>query len=100
VMVKAPGEAMSGTDVELAVLDRPAGGDVPPYQRLLGDALLGDASLFTTEQGVEAAWTVVDPVLDDPAAPLRYAPGTWGPDQAQHLTANHGGWHDPAGSAT
>ncbi len=100
VMVKAPGETMSGTDVELAVLDRPAGGDVPPYQRLLGDALMGDASLFATEQGVEAAWAVVDPVLDDPAAPHRYQPGTWGPDEAQHLAASHGGWHDPAGSAS
>ncbi|SNT55788.1 glucose-6-phosphate 1-dehydrogenase [Asanoa hainanensis] len=95
VMVKAPGEAMRGKDVELAAMDRPATADLPPYERLLGDALMGDASLFTTEQGVEAAWAVVEPVLDDSSAPLPYAPGTWGPEQAATLTAAHGGWHDP-----
>ncbi|HEV7707918.1 MAG TPA: glucose-6-phosphate dehydrogenase [Asanoa sp.] len=100
VTVKAPGEAMSGSDVELAALERPAEYDLPPYQRLLGDALAGDASLFATEQGVEASWSVVDPVLDSTAAPHRYAPGTWGPEEAQHLTASHGGWADPAPSAS
>ncbi|MDG4825091.1 hypothetical protein O7635_24855 [Asanoa sp. WMMD1127] len=98
VTVKAPGAAMTGTAVELAALNRPAEPDLPPYQRLLGDALAGDASLFTTEQSVEAAWAVVEPVLDDPSAPHRYEPGTWGPDEAQRLTAHHGGWHDPSAS--
>jgi glucose-6-phosphate 1-dehydrogenase len=91
---------MSGSDVELSALERPAQFDLPPYQRLLGDALVGDASLFATEQGVEASWAVVDPVLEDTSAPLRYAPGTWGPEEAQHLTASHGGWHDPAASTS
>ncbi|MEV4617385.1 glucose-6-phosphate dehydrogenase [Asanoa sp. NPDC049573] len=100
VTVKAPGETMSGDDVELAALKRPAKPDLAPYQRLLGDALAGDASLFATEQGVEASWSVVDPVLDDRTAPHIYEPGTWGPEEAQKLTASHGGWSDPAASAS
>ncbi|GAA1881333.1 glucose-6-phosphate dehydrogenase [Asanoa iriomotensis] len=96
VTVRKPGQTMSGTDVELAALDRPAEADMPPYERLLGDALAGDAMLFATEAGVEAAWAVVDPVLEDQTAPLPYRPGTWGPEPAQSLMASHDGWHDPA----
>ncbi|MEV0718087.1 glucose-6-phosphate dehydrogenase [Asanoa sp. NPDC050611] len=95
VTVRAPGETMSGADVELAALDRPAVADVPPYERLLGDALVGDASLFTTEPGVEAAWAVVDPVLEDHTAPISYDTATWGPEPARNLMSAHGGWHDP-----
>ncbi|GIF75834.1 glucose-6-phosphate dehydrogenase [Asanoa siamensis] len=99
VTVKAPGgESMRGTDVELAALDRPMEPDLPPYQRLLGDALDGDASLFTTQRGVEAAWSIVEPVIDDSTAPHVYQPGTWGPDEASALTASHGGWYDPSGA--
>ncbi|GIF49173.1 glucose-6-phosphate 1-dehydrogenase [Asanoa ferruginea] len=100
VTVKAPGESMHANDVELAAVERPSHFDLPPYQRLLGDALVGDASLFATEQGVEASWAVVDPVLEDTTAPHRYAPGTWGPEEAQRLAASHGGWHDPVASTS
>jgi glucose-6-phosphate 1-dehydrogenase len=93
--VKAPGEAMTGTDVELALVEKPNGADLAPYERLLGDALIGDHSLFTRQDAVEAAWAVVDPVLDD-ATPLHpYPPGSWGPDEAARLTRGHGGWYDP-----
>jgi glucose-6-phosphate 1-dehydrogenase len=93
--VKAPGEAMMGTDVELALQERPGPADLAPYERLLGDALGGDASLFAREDGVEAAWAVVDPVLGDATALHRYEAGTWGPQQAGDLMARHRGWHDP-----
>jgi glucose-6-phosphate 1-dehydrogenase len=56
----------------------------------------GDASLFTSAESVEAAWRVVDPVLDGATPLLGYAPGTWGPVQAADLMAGDGGWHDPA----
>jgi glucose-6-phosphate 1-dehydrogenase len=93
--VKAPGEAMTGTDVELALQEQPGPADLAPYERLLGDALSGDASLFAREDGVEAAWAVVDPVLGDATALHRYEAGTWGPQQARDLMAGHRGWRDP-----
>jgi glucose-6-phosphate 1-dehydrogenase len=93
--VKAAGEAMTGTDVELALHEQPGPAELAPYERLLGDAMNGDASLFAREDEVEASWAVVDAVLGD-ATPLHpYQPGTWGPEQAAKLTARHGGWHDP-----
>jgi glucose-6-phosphate 1-dehydrogenase len=93
--VKAPGEAMTGTDVELAFCEQPGSADLAPYERLLGGAMLGDASLFARQDAVEAAWAVVDAVLGDAVPLCRYQPGTWGPGQAAGLTARHGGWHDP-----
>ncbi|MFE7214102.1 glucose-6-phosphate dehydrogenase [Streptomyces sp. NPDC001698] len=93
--IKTAGATMTGTDVELALHEQPGPAELAPYDRLLGDAFDGDASLFAREDAVEAAWTVVDGVLGD-ATPLhRYEPGTWGPEQAADLTARHGGWHDP-----
>lgn len=95
--VKAPGEAMAGQDVELAFYEQHEGAELAPYERLLGDALAGDASLFAREDAVEAAWRAVGQVLGD-AAPLHpYEPGNWGPDEAVALIARHGGWRDPAG---
>jgi len=91
---KAPGETMSGRPVELIVRGNPADA-MQPYERLLGDALLGDGSLFTRDDCVEAAWRVVEPILEDPAPPIEYAPGTWGPPQADRLVAGDGGWHNP-----
>jgi glucose-6-phosphate 1-dehydrogenase len=93
--VKAPGEAMKGTDVELALHQQPGSAELAPYQRLLGDALKGDASLFAREDAVEAAWAVVEPVLGDAVPLRRYQPETWGPEQARDLMARHGGWRDP-----
>ena len=80
--VKAPGEAMAGTDLEPALHERTGPAELAPYERLLGDAMNGDALLFAREDAVEAAWAVVDPVLDDATALRRYEPGTWGPEQA------------------
>jgi glucose-6-phosphate 1-dehydrogenase len=91
---KAPGEAMRGEQIELTVRHHPAEILPAPYERLLGDALEGDPSLFARQDTVEAAWRIVEPVLDG-AVPVRtYRPGTWGPRQAAHLAP--GGWHDPA----
>ena len=56
-----------------------------PYERLLGDAMRGDASLFTRDDSVEAAWRVVDPILHNPAPVIEYEPGTWGPPSAARV---------------
>jgi glucose-6-phosphate 1-dehydrogenase len=91
--VKAPGEAMAGRDVEL-IARRAAHEDRLPYERLLGDALRGDAALFTRDDCVEAAWAVVQPALNETAPVEPYEPGTWGPAGAARLIAG-GHWHNP-----
>ena len=62
---------------------------------MLGYALRGDSSLFTRDDAVEAAWRVVDPVLDLPSPVEPYEPGTWGPASAQGIVAGDEDWHDP-----
>ena len=91
---KAPGEAMVGEEVELAVRhQRPE--EMEPYERLIGDAMAGDATLFGDEASVEAAWAVVDPILGNVTPVYPYDPGTWGPREADRIVAPHGGWHSP-----
>jgi glucose-6-phosphate 1-dehydrogenase len=96
--VKLPGEHFVGEDVEL-IATHQTGGEMAPYERLLGDALKGDQSLFADEEGVEAQWRVVDPVLINPAPCVVYQPGTWGPAEADRLTVDCDGWLDPKSSA-
>lgn len=86
---------MTGEIVEL-VAQRHEGAEETPYERLLGDALEGDASLFARYDSIEAAWRTVAPILGN-AAPLKpYEPQSWGPVEAASLTDNDGGWHDPS----
>lgn len=92
--VKRAGEAMRGEPVELVARHRSVH-EQSAYQRLLGDAMRGDGSQFTSDASVEAAWAVVDPVLDHTDPVHEYAPGSWGPAAANTLTADDGGWHDP-----
>jgi len=92
--VKLPGEEMRGGGVELVARHALGEGD-SPYERLLGDALHGDASMFTRDDSVEAAWRVIDPVLESLAPPLVYDPGTWGPAAAAALIEGGERWHDP-----
>ncbi|HEX6817194.1 MAG TPA: glucose-6-phosphate dehydrogenase [Ktedonobacterales bacterium] len=92
--VKRPGEAMIGREVELVACSNPRE-DMPPYERLLSDAMRGDQALFASEASVEAAWRVVDPVLGDVTPLYPYDQGTWGPSEAEALIAPSGEWHDP-----
>jgi len=69
--------------------------DMTPYERLLGDALRGDGSLFTRGDCVEAAWRVVDPILAKVAPIIEYQPGTWGPPEAERIMTNDDCWHNP-----
>jgi glucose-6-phosphate 1-dehydrogenase len=96
--VKKPGEDPQARlmPVELSVVQRPTGDDMAPYERLLGDAMEGDGTLFAREDAVEAAWKIVEPILKTPTPVHEYGPGTWGPPEADALTADVGGWHAPA----
>jgi glucose-6-phosphate 1-dehydrogenase len=95
---KLPGEAMAGEQVEFVV--RPSLVDeMTPYERLLGDALRGDPALFVREAGVEAAWSVVDPVLGNATPVHEYDPNSWGPVEADRLIAGDGCWHNPKPNA-
>lgn len=96
--VKKPGEQMAGDVVELVAHYAPPD-EMEPYERLLGDAISGDGTLFAREDAVEAAWRVVDPILDQATPLYFYEPNTWGPTEAQSL-APDGGWHDPEASAS
>jgi len=91
---KVPGDAMVGEEVEL-VARHHHGDEMSPYERLLGDAMRGDATLFAREDAVEAAWRVVDPILGDVTPVHSYEPNTWGPSEANAIIAGDGGWHNP-----
>jgi glucose-6-phosphate 1-dehydrogenase len=92
--VKRPGEEMVGDDVEL-VARHSLAGEKSPYERLLRDAIRGDATLFTRDDVVEAAWRVVDPILDSAVPVAEYEPDAWGPAAARAVVAGEEGWHDP-----
>ena len=94
--IKRPGEEFISDPTELRVVHRPSADEMTPYERLLGDAMDGDAMLFAREDGVEAAWTVVQGILGDVEPALEYAPGSWGPGEAVTLAADIGGWRNPA----
>jgi len=92
--VKRPGKQYIGDQRELLLLNEAADAD-SPYERLLGDALAGDRSLFASQAAVEAAWSVLDKVLADHHKAISYAKGSWGPEQADALLDRHGPWHNP-----
>lgn len=95
---KRPGVGLRGRPLELSVVDEPAQGQdfrLGDYERLLGDAMAGDATLFARQDVVEAAWAIVEPVIHGPSPMFEYEPGTWGPAQANALTAAMGGWRTP-----
>jgi glucose-6-phosphate 1-dehydrogenase len=94
VRVKKPGETMTGTDVCLDLDEKP-GDEMEPYDRLLGDALRGDQSLFARQDTVEAAWKVVDGILGDVTPVHPYDIGTWGPAEADRLLPAGATWLDP-----
>ena len=91
---KKPGEALVGEAVELFASHQ-SGTERPPDQRLIGDAMAGDRSLFAREDAVEAAWHVVDGILGDRTPLHEYTPGTWGPAEATGILARGDRWHDP-----
>jgi glucose-6-phosphate 1-dehydrogenase len=95
VQAKRPGAQATRT-VDLPLIFAEELGEAPqPYERLLGDALRGDSSLFTREDSVEETWRIVQPLLDAPPQVEPYKPGSWGPASADKLLAGHPSWRDP-----
>lgn len=94
---KVPGELMTGERIEL-VAHHCSGDEAGPYERLLGDAIKGDPTLFVREDGVAAAWRAVEPILGATAPLYEYEPNTWGPDEANRFIGE-GGWHSPQASS-
>jgi glucose-6-phosphate 1-dehydrogenase len=97
--IKKLGEDMQGERVELIANSRPRR-EKSPYDRLLGDAVRGDATLFTRDDCVEAAWRVVDPAISLTTPVAIYEPGTWGPPAAKDIVASGQTWHDPQPEAS
>jgi glucose-6-phosphate 1-dehydrogenase len=95
VQAKRPGADATRT-VDLSLIFADELGEAPqPYERLLGDALRGNSSLFTREDSVEETWRIVQPLLDAPPPAEVYQPGSWGPASADKLLAGHPSWRDP-----
>jgi glucose-6-phosphate 1-dehydrogenase len=79
---------------ELVANRHPGANERDAYELVLTDAMCGERSLFAREDYVEEAWRIVDPILKAPPPVASYAPGTWGPKDAQKITPP-GGWIDP-----
>lgn len=98
-MVRSTGEEMSGEPVELLASHHPDSREMDAYERLLGEAMSGDSTLFAREDSVEEAWRIVEPILGTVVPIHDYDPGTWGPAEAAKL-APASGWNDPKVKAT
>jgi glucose-6-phosphate 1-dehydrogenase len=90
-----PEDRMIGQTVEILASQRSDGEQMDAYERVLGDALAGDATLFARQDYVEEAWRIVDPILKADTPLYEYEPGTWGPAEAAGKVAPAGGWHAP-----
>jgi glucose-6-phosphate 1-dehydrogenase len=93
--VMDPEERMIGRSVELLASRQPGAGEMDAYERVLGDAMEGDATLFAREDYVEEAWRIVDPVLNAGTPVFEYKPNTWGPNEVDAKVAPPGGWQNP-----
>jgi len=91
----APGEEAVGVSTEITGCRQPVPDDMDPYERVLGDAMAGDAALFAREDYVEEAWRIVDPALKAPAPVSVYEQKTWGPAEAEKQVSPPGGWVNP-----
>jgi glucose-6-phosphate 1-dehydrogenase len=95
MMVMAPGEVLAGRDVEMLASRAPRSDEMDAYERVLTDAMDGDATLFARQDYVEEAWRIVDPVLKQHTPVYAYEPNTWGPKEVDELLTLPGGWHNP-----
>jgi glucose-6-phosphate 1-dehydrogenase len=93
--VIAPGEETGSQTAEMLGTRLPRAEEMDAYERVLGDAMHGDATLFAREDYVEEAWRIVDPVLKDGTPLYEYEPGTWGPKEVDSSVAPPGGWQNP-----
>ncbi len=91
----APGNETRSQTAEMVGTQLPAADEMDAYERVLGDAMQGDPTLFAREDYVEEAWRIVDPVLKDISPVHEYEPGTWGPKEVDSIVSPPGGWQDP-----
>jgi glucose-6-phosphate 1-dehydrogenase len=94
-----PAETMCGQEVELQVNHHPTASEMDAYERLLGDAMAGEATSFAREDYVEEAWRIVDPVLKAGTPVYEYEPNTWGPREVEERITPIGGWQNPVVTA-
>ena len=95
MMVKSPDSESSGEPVELVALDHGSANEMDAYERVLGDAMAGDPTLFAREDYVEEAWRIVDPVLQAGTPVYEYEPGSWGLTQVDERIVPADGCHNP-----
>ena len=95
MMILTPGKEMVGEPVEMVANHHPEANEMDAYERVLGEAIAGDTTLFAREDYVEEAWRIVDPVLRADTPVYEYQPGEWGPAEANQSIVPPGGWHAP-----
>jgi glucose-6-phosphate 1-dehydrogenase len=100
MMVLSPDKDMAGQPIELMASHHPEANEMDAYERVLGEAIVGDTTLFAREDYVEEAWRIVDPVLRADTPVYEYLPGTWGPGEASQTIVPPGGWHTPVVTST
>jgi glucose-6-phosphate 1-dehydrogenase len=93
--VMALGEEMKGETVEMIASRHPRPDEMEAYERVLGDAMAGDATLFARQDYVEEAWRIVDPVLKQGTPVYKYEPHTWGPKEVEQKLTPAAGWQNP-----
>ena len=93
--VIAPGQETHSQIAEMLGTHLPRADDMDAYERVLGDAMHGDATLFAREDYVEEAWRIVDPLLKDVSPVYEYEPSTWGPKEVGSIVSPPGGWQNP-----
>ena len=93
--VMGAGDLPQGEHVEIMASRHPCPNEMDAYERVLGDAMAGDPTLFAREDYVEEAWRIVDPALRAETPVHDYEPGTWGPSEAEATVSPAGGWHSP-----
>jgi glucose-6-phosphate 1-dehydrogenase len=96
LQTKAPGDELVSRPVDLEVsFDEVFGHRQEAYQRLLEDAMAGDARRFGRADALDEQWRIVQDIIDNPSPAVPYRKGTWGPSEAEALAAGVGGWHEP-----
>jgi glucose-6-phosphate 1-dehydrogenase len=95
VNVIAADDDNTSRPVEMIVSHHPGKDEMDAYERVLGDAMAGDATLFAREDYVEEAWRIVDPVLATETPVYEYEPNTWGPSEVDQKVSPAEGWHNP-----
>ena len=93
--VMAPGENMVGQATEMLASRHPQADEMDAYERVLADAMAGDATLFARQDYVDEAWRIVDPILKKTISVYEYEPNTWGPAEVQQRVEPEGGWLNP-----